>query len=160
MNKIEVKITPDDYYHSQWVHQKLSVSKFFIITLLTVWLAYFLYSALNVELSIAVGSASGWLLWYFGYYLVYLRYKCNKIYRQQKSLNLPAQFEWDREGISAINERGVVKIKWSDYVKWRESKRIIMLYQSDLIFNIIPKSSFENTDQENDFLSNLQSISS
>ena len=158
MNKIQLAITADDYYHAQWVHYKLGVCKFIFVTLMSCYLGYFLYSVAGASKFAAIGGVSGWLAWYFGYYLIYLRYRCKKIYCQQKSLNLPAQYEWDNEAIYATNESGSGKIKWSDYVKWRESKQLFLLYQSDVIFNIVPKSSFISLEQINDFSSHLQAI--
>src|SRR5688500_11211026 len=126
MNKIQVALTADDYYHAQWIHYKLGAFKFIVVIFVAVGLGYFLHTYSGISMPATIGGVSGWLLWYFSYYLVYLRYRCKKIYRQQKSLNLPAQYEWDSEGINATNDSGSGRIKWSEYVKWRESEQLFL----------------------------------
>ena len=157
-NKITFKLTDKDYYQAQWIHYKLSLVKFALIILVSIWFGYFLYSTSELSILAVIGSVTAWLLWYFGYYLIYLRLRCKKIYRQQKNLSLPVEYLWDHEGIHVSNENSSGRMLWSDFVKYRENKYLFLLYQSDVMFNMLPKSAFLNEGQLNDFKECIKKI--
>ncbi len=56
------------------------------------------------------------------------------------------------------NDMAEGRIKWSDFIKYKEDKGLILLYHSDCLFNIVPKSAFSSSQQLNDFLRHLGKI--
>jgi len=67
-----------------------------------------------------------------------------RIFRQQKSLNLPFSIEATSEAFCAFNETGKTTMPWGHFVKWKESERLLLLYHSDILFNLVPKRLFQS----------------
>ncbi len=155
MNQITVKISADDYFKSQLMHYKFSISRLIGLGLVLAWIGYFLYDQAGVSAASAIGGTVGFMLWYTSYFLIYLRWRSKKIYNQQKSLHSPVEVKWNSESIAFINESGHANMKWSDFTKHKESDDLLMLYHSDVIFNFIPKSSFHSEEDIANFKSNL-----
>lgn len=158
MNRITVNISADDCFKSQLMHYEFSISRLTGLTLVLAWIGYFLYEEADVSAATVVGGTLGFLLWYTSYFLLYLRWRCKKIYNQQKSLHTPTEAEWDSENIEFIHSSGHAKMRWSDFAKFKESNDLIMLYHSDALFSFIPKSSFNSEEQMLNFKSNLCNI--
>lgn len=77
--------------------------------------------------------------------------RVRRIFRQQKNLQRPLEFGWDRETVWSSSEIGNTKRPWSDFTKWRELKGLFLLYHSDVMFQMIPKRSFPNPDAVDEF---------
>ena len=83
------------------------------------------------------GLAGEWVLSRF-----FLPRRHKKTYRQQVSLHQEVTCSWDRDGLRATSEYGHSMRRWSDYVRALEDKQVFVLYQSDVLFEIFPKSWF------------------
>jgi YcxB-like protein len=81
--------------------------------------------------------------------------RARRRFAQQKSLHGEVQFDWDEDGLAWATERGSGKTPWGDYLKWREDDRFILLYQTDVLFQMVPKRAFANAHEKDDFLSCL-----
>lgn len=68
--------------------------------------------------------------------------RVRRVFAQQKSLHGPAEVEWDDEEIKLSGATGLSRFAWHDFVKWHESSSTILLYQSDAMFNLLPKRAF------------------
>ena len=77
----------------------------------------------------------------FGYFFA-LPYRARKIYRQQRSLQEPFESQVDETGLHSKTERSTGFADWSYFKKWAEGRNVFLLYQSDVIMNIIPKRLF------------------
>lgn len=62
-----------------------------------------------------------------------------KTLTQQKTLQKPLHVSWDDENISLKNDFGESRFKWTDIFKIRQDDRIILLYESERIYRLIPK---------------------
>ncbi len=61
-----------------------------------------------------------------------------RVYRQQKNLHEAVTLEWDAAGLRARTGRGQAAMAWADYVKRRENEVVLLLYQSDALFQFVP----------------------
>lgn len=63
-----------------------------------------------------------------------------RTFRQQKSLQTPYELEVTPDALVSRSEHGEVRTPWSHFVGWKEGDRVILLYQSDRLFQLVPKS--------------------
>ncbi|PRH86255.1 hypothetical protein C5L14_18635 [Labrys okinawensis] len=84
----------------------------------------------------------------------------HRIYEQQKSLHLPFDISWNRDG--AVVETGESRyvIPTANIRYWRESKEAFLLYQSDILFNFIMKRAFTSPRQLDSFRADLKASGS
>ena len=62
-----------------------------------------------------------------------------RTFAQQKSLQDNFTIEWSDVGISTTSERGHSQFKWQDFITIVEGRDAILLRQTDMLFNFIPK---------------------
>ncbi|WP_256643973.1 YcxB family protein [Stenotrophomonas sp. 9(2022)] len=74
-----------------------------------------------------------------------------KIHRQQASLHAHYTYSWDDEWLSVASEHVQAKRRWSDYTKMRESDELLLLYHSDIMFEVFPKAWFNEQTQLDEF---------
>ena len=87
-----------------------------------------------------------------------LRWRAIKIFEQQIDLHQSVEISWDQEGFRASTSNAQSITPWGDFVRFRETARMLLLYRSDVIFHMIPTRAFENREQLNDFRSYAQRI--
>jgi hypothetical protein len=74
-----------------------------------------------------------------------------KIHRQQASLHAHYTYSWDEEWLSVASEHVQAKRRWSDYAKVRENEEVLLLYHSDVMFEVLPKAWFNGQAQMDEF---------
>ena len=62
-----------------------------------------------------------------------------RIYRQQRGLRQEVTLAWTREELAIQTALGQARLPWADYIRWREDRNIVLLFQSDAIFQMLPK---------------------
>jgi hypothetical protein len=62
-----------------------------------------------------------------------------RIYRQHKELSSGFEMELDDDAYNIKNAYGSGRIPWKDFLKWKEDGKIILLYRSENMFNMVPK---------------------
>jgi hypothetical protein len=102
--------------------------------------------AILVTLPIAVGLER-WVL---------LPRKCRKIYTQHKALQSEFRTYFDEEGVHGTTDFSSVHHPWSDFIRWKEGRDLFVLYQSDLVMNVVPKRFFEGAEEIAEFRELLQ----
>lgn len=60
-------------------------------------------------------------------------------FRQQPSLQQTIEFSWSDAGLKARSTRGESVMPWTEYWKWRQDPKILLLYHSDRLYQFIPK---------------------
>lgn len=70
-------------------------------------------------------------------------YHARKAYRQHEAIRAPASVPWDDEKIVISNDYGNSNLPWRSYIGWLDGRDNVLLYQSDRLFNILPKDSFD-----------------
>jgi hypothetical protein len=59
--------------------------------------------------------------------------------RQQKTLQHPIQLSWSDDGMVMSNNFGEARMAWIDYRKIRQDRHMVLLYESDRLYRMIPK---------------------
>lgn len=91
------------------------------------------------------------LLWFpaiivFGvlFNFVFLPWQVRKIFREQKSLSNELRFAFDEAGVAVETARGNGRHPWSDFHKWTADRKFVLLYQSSVVFFLLPRRAFAN----------------
>ena len=152
--KINGKLEWTDYLNSQLLHLRPPTSARIVY--------YAMYAAVVFAL---VGVIYEWTIGQFEsaisymppliiiivivplYRYVFLPIFYKNIFTQVKSLNSPFEYEFTETEMLLSNEFGNSRIPWENYTKWKENSELIMLYQSDIVYNIIPKRFFSDPQQ-------------
>ena len=90
------------------------------------------------------------------YRYVLLPNQVKKIFTQQTELNSPFELEFTDTGLTVSNEFGNSIRPWKNFIKWKENSELIMLYHSDVMYSIIPKRFFSDSQQIETFKSYLK----
>jgi hypothetical protein len=120
---------------------------FILVALMVTW-AFGLY-----ELSQGKVSFMCWMspLVFFGvgvFLFIFLPWLTKRQYKQHKLLHKPFEIEFTEQSIFSSSEYGNGSIPWTDFVKWRENKKMFLVYQSSSLMHIIPKRIFNNAEEE------------
>lgn len=81
------------------------------------------------------------------YRYVLLPMQTRKIFAQQKALHSPFEVEFNETEMTVSNEFGNSRIPWGNFARWKEDSELILLYHSDVMYNIIPKRFFSDSQQ-------------
>ena len=91
---------------------------------------------------------------FIGEYLVayvYLPRKVQKLHTQQKDLAGQFTYSWDAQHIEAQSNTGSARRPWNHYAKVKEDEHVFLLYHSDNMFEMLPKSWFPSSEAINEF---------
>ena len=94
---------------------------------------------------IVVGAALGFLFWSLllvailalNYILIPRRSR--HAFRQMKTLQSKTDINWSPERIQLRSAQGSSDFDWRDFVRIAHGRDVILLFQSDYLFNFIPK---------------------
>jgi hypothetical protein len=67
---------------------------------------------------------------------------CRRIYDQQRGMREPFRSWLSATEIRSETALGTSAHDWTAFIRWRESAGLFLLYQSDCLFNMVPKRSF------------------
>lgn len=70
-----------------------------------------------------------------------IAHRARRVWAQQKSLRALYSVRWQHDAISIVTPSMTAHHPWSDFIRWHENDKTIMIYQSDAMFNFIPKSA-------------------
>lgn len=68
--------------------------------------------------------------------------RSRRIHAQQKSLHDEFELCWDETGFDLSTPSARSRHQWADFRQWAEGPDGIILYQSDALFNMLPKRAF------------------
>ncbi|MGH8274673.1 MAG: YcxB family protein [Gammaproteobacteria bacterium] len=74
-----------------------------------------------------------------------------KRFKQQKSLQRPYTLSWDDDTFTLQSETGISNTPWTDFLMWRESENLFVVYFTRGLFRIIPKRFFGEPDSASKF---------
>jgi hypothetical protein len=150
-------ITERDLISAQRLHA--TPAPWLWISLLTSALLVIAYCYVQDLLSF--GSAVGALVGLFGWlvllFFAIIPYRARRIYRQQKNLHRKHEFSWNEQFIHFHAEDYDGKIRWTDVMKARENRAVLLLYYSDSLFNLFPKHCFPSPEIFEEFRSHVAS---
>jgi hypothetical protein len=144
---IQGTFNPSDLTSATWTHMR--PRRFIGLVGLVIVVLFFW--ALWWDFSRGGRDDQGWQVYVGLGILVYfvltfgawLPYRIRRTFRQRKDLHRECSFVGTAEGLRFASD-GIDGIKpWSDYLKWREGRTVLLLYISDGQYQLIPKRFFE-----------------
>ncbi|PID77302.1 MAG: hypothetical protein CSB24_02085 [Deltaproteobacteria bacterium] len=138
--KAECKITEKEYIRANILFTKLS-KKFLIFHVifdLALLLSTFFLDGYMPKL-IAIGAVVGGLAGHLAVRFLYCPWQTKRQYKIHKSIQEPFIISKLLQGIYFKNNSGESTLKWDDIIKWRENKELLLVYQTDFLYYIIPK---------------------
>jgi len=161
MIKFGGQLTADDYLDANKLHMRQRGWK------RVLWIAFWVLLGVGALLSadIAIQDPNAGLppllliLLIAGVQLVvrlfYLPRRVRRVYSQQRNLQLPFESVCTDSGIDCTNANSKTQLPWSHLIRWKEGPALFVVYQSDLMFNIVPKRCFAEPEQVDAFRSLL-----
>ena len=145
--------------------KKLSIrpKKIYIIFLTFLLVIMFLFMVLGVFNAATQKKADYSWLWaiglaaYFG--LIYYRIvysSAKKQFKQSKKLSEPFEIEIVEDSIRTKASFGEGELKFTDFHKWKSDKKMILLYHSDALFQMIPTRAFASEAERLDVIAKIQ----
>ena len=65
--------------------------------------------------------------------------RARRSFRQHKSLHGEVKLRWDESEITFETAQAFSRHQWSDFVKSAENRHVVLFFQTDNLFNFIPK---------------------
>lgn len=81
-------------------------------------------------------------------YFVMLPRQARKIHSQQKTMQHPVEASWSREAYSASTETVTSTTPWSDYYGWSADETMVLLMQSPVLFQMVPRHALSREQAE------------
>lgn len=72
---------------------------------------------------------------------VVVPWNARRHFQQSAALQDEVTVTWDNDGIRLSGVRGLTDFSWSDFHRWSENEKLLLLYHSDALFNVIPKTA-------------------
>ncbi len=79
-----------------------------------------------------------------------------RIYHEDAELSRPFTYAWDDEALRGRTTTSRWDRPWSDYLRWRQDDRLVLLYRSSVIFEPVPKSWFRSEAELEEFQDTLR----
>lgn len=145
---IQGTFTERDLRNAAWTNLRPRRS----IAILGAVLAVLFFWALWIAFFGSRSSEPDWMRWLMLAVPVYLTWmfavwlpgKVRKTYRQRKDLQRPCIYIPSDTGLGAETEGAAGVKPWTDYLKWKEGKSVLLLYMADDMYQIIPKHFFSS----------------
>lgn len=77
--------------------------------------------------------------------------KVKQLYAQYKGITTPIVCEWDSELLRVKSSMGKGERSWNDFAKVEEDDKVLLLYITDALFEVVPKSWFKDAWKLEDF---------
>jgi hypothetical protein len=144
MIEAECRITAQDYVRAQYLHLRpkmwvgcagIGLLAIFALVVVSKTVTLLREGGTPVPVLVMLGLG-GYLA---GYFLWYLPWRARRLYAQQKALLAPFRMRVTEEGVFAESEHGQALLPWGHVRKWKENRRLFLLYHSDVLFQAIPK---------------------
>lgn len=145
---LRLRCTEDDYVAALKSHAAWSRRRTFVHLALALLAVVVIVSSFPRWPAVAGGAVLGSVLgigvcfgisWFF-----YLPWKARHVFRQQKSLHEEYELSWGDDGLCVRGARVQSTVPWDNFVKKKWNDRIVMLYHSDLLFQMLPLRCFDD----------------
>ena len=139
------RISVNDYLSAQRLHRS-SIAKWSNVAtgaMAICGLLMLLAGVNQMGLIVLLGGVGGLVGEYF-VANVQLPRRVARLHAQQKDLAEQFTYSWDNQYIEAQSQTGSARRPWTHYAKVKEDKHMFLLYHSDNIFEMLPKSWFPN----------------
>lgn len=149
--KITYHITRDDFVDAQKLHRSKSPRAF--VRGLVVAAKVFVLAGLAVMIVLAAVTRDRniranfapliglWILWVLLYW-VWAPFNWRRTYAKDRRLQDEFTTDISEEGVFMKSPTFDANLKWGLFLRILESDRVFLLYQTDRLFNMFPKSAF------------------
>jgi hypothetical protein len=143
----EVQPTAEDYVDAQRLQMRpsksLRIVLYFLLPPAGVGSAYLLYESLRGAPLIKHDYTLPTFLVLFPVFFgllrnVYAPWYTRRLFKQQKTTHNKISFVFDTAGMRAESLHGSSNIPWSHFRKWKANDRVLLLFQSDALMNLVP----------------------
>lgn len=161
MITLQGKFEPKDYIKAQYLHLRPKPwFKYVVIALLSLCLVILLASAssadsfINALINFVPILIFG--LFYIFILFVIMPWNVRRIFSQQKTLHSEHTTVISPETIESTSEHGSMKMRLSDFHRYKVGKDMILLYQSQSLFHMFPRRLFASEEDFQTFISYLE----
>ena len=150
MIAIRHDVRPEDYRRAAFLHLRprpvFGVAGILMLTLVGLVLALKIRSPdpWNISTFMLVGC----LVYFAVYFFVVIPRLATKQFKQNRFLAHVAEFRIDGAGLRSQSDLGSMEIPWDHLHKWKESRRLILLYPTDATYLIFPRRLFAPAEWE------------
>ena len=161
----QCKLKPEDYIKAQYLHIRPSPwLKYLGIALLSLWLVFLVASVFPLGSSTSAFGAVTHILSFGLIYalIIYITFRVilpwnvRRIFSQQKTLQVEYETVLSPEMFETTSENGTMRMRLSDFHKYKVGKDLILLYQSQALFHMFPRRFFASEEDFKTFLSYLE----
>jgi len=147
---IKGKLSLDDCKKAQWLHLRpRPLLKYIGIILLSLFTFIFIVSSYEAIFK-GVLDRRILIFWacfaYIAFFCFFYPLRVKRLYRQHKLLKAPIDYEFRESGIKIKSPSVDANLGWDTFIKWKEGKKLFILYQNDALMNIVPKRFFNSED--------------
>ena len=149
---ITVTVTVEDYIAAHRLdYQRARKNSYFIFTAVLTLGIVLTFVGVKIGSLIAIFAGIGGLLgqWWEDYFG--LPKKVRKLYKQFKGISEPHTLSWDSQHIEGQCASGHGKRNWCDYVRFKESDEVFLIYVTDVLWHVYPKRWFTIPGQLEEF---------
>ncbi|MFD0892321.1 YcxB family protein [Luteolibacter ambystomatis] len=151
--KIRVQLTEEDYVSTLW--PTLFSNRRTLVFLILAAISTLVTAGSNIA-DLLRGEPVESSRWVFVSVMVVLAWvlfigtpsKMRKAFRVQKLGERPFEVELGEEEFKSTNDRGYTVLKWPDVLKWRQTKKMIVVYVTEQQCVVLPHHAFSS---EGDF---------
>ena len=149
-------ISLDDYLAAQRLHQRRPLRRALTLAamLLLVGVPLFVFGTRDSVSAIGgvlIGIGGGGMI---GLALLYgwkVPRKLRRLHAQQAALRHAVTYAWDETGLEIAWSGGQARRPWSDFIRYRESPQVLLLYHNDMLFDVVPTAWFADAAQREAF---------
>src|ERR1700728_373910 len=153
---VNFRLTADDLYQGQ--RRALQKTKFLgsrrlprsfprVFALVFIGIGVFLLTTRDANDNRGAAIAAIGLGLFFLFFDLFLwRILATRYFKRNPSLQKEYRGQLDEDGVKYWAQDMHSKSGWSTFVRWQESKDLILLYPATGIFNMLPKRSFSPTE--------------
>ena len=145
MIAIEQRITREDYRRAAFLHLRprpaFGLAGLLLLSLSAFCLVLQLRAPLPWKPSTLIMLSC--MLYLAVFFFVIIPRRINRAYSQNRFLDHSARCRIDESGLHTQSDLGSSDIPWDHFHKWKENKRLVLLYPTDTMYFIFPRRLFD-----------------
>ncbi len=136
---ISATISLEDHLAAQRLHARQTAKLLIVILVVLLLIGAGLLQLIGAGEIIGpmlIGAGGGGLIGLAVLHLWGLPRKIKRLHAQQAALRHTYTFAWDETGLEITWADGRLRRPWSDYIRYRENERVLLLYHNDRLFEL------------------------
>jgi hypothetical protein len=131
--KTTIQVTEKEYMAAIWLAMRLGLKWHLIV-----WIPIFAFLVYQGHWFLPVFVITFTALWTS----LVTRARLKKEFRQQALFQQPMELQFTDSHFTAKAESFFYTLAWKDFLKWRKNPEVILLYQTNRLFNVVPTRAF------------------